>query len=173
MAILKAGEFDLDALLKARSRKATSGGKTVLEAINEDYPEIGQLRVGQTARIDVPKVDGKPAIRKTVMSITAKLNNLTPKGGEWAGKVFKVISDGEQYVYVQRFKNLAEDQIVERKRGGGGGRKKKNTLETAMAAAKHHLTGNNEATPSEAATEVVEGGSATVGGEGIKITEHA
>jgi hypothetical protein len=136
MSILK--NFDIEKIRKERAKKLAGGAVDLVAAINEISTDIAKLNVGETAKIAIPEGQG---LRKFVMSITAKLNNLTPKGGAWAGRQFKVISDGEKFVYVQR----GEDNKapVERRRGNGGGRRK------AVA-------------PAEGAAAVAEGGEATV-----------
>lgn len=110
--------FDLDAIRKERARKAANGGIDLEQGLNQISPEIGQLKVGETVQLDIP--GGKPELRKFVMSITAKLNNLTPQGGKWEGRSFDVISNGEDTVYVQRGPDLKGKDIPVRNRRGGG-----------------------------------------------------
>lgn len=126
MGVIK--NFDMDALRKERARKAASGGVDLVAGLKEISPEIETLKVGETAQVEIPgkTLDEKKAnLRKTVMSITAKIGNLTCQGGEWEGKSFDTVSDGEKYIYVQRGNNLKGDDIPVRRRGGGGGRKAK------------------------------------------------
>lgn len=112
--MLMGKDFDFDSIRRARARKGASTTDLVA-AINAIAPDIEKLKVGETARIDITGDKADPnRNRKAVMAITAKLNNLTPKGGKWQGKVFRVISD-EDYIYVQRGKN---EEPKERKRGG-------------------------------------------------------
>jgi hypothetical protein len=108
-------DFDFDAIRKERARKAASGGVDLETALRQISPDIEKLNVGQTAQIAIPKGTG---LRKFVMSITAKLNNLTPKGAPWEGRQYKVISDGEGYAYVQRGENT-KSAPVRARRGGG------------------------------------------------------
>jgi hypothetical protein len=116
MTILK--NFDIDALRKSRAR-ASSKPVDLVAGINEINPDIARLKVGETARLDIPK-DIK--LRQFVMAVTAKLNNLTPKGAPWEGRTFKTASDPDAgYLYVQRGENVTP---VVRKRGTGGGRRK-------------------------------------------------
>lgn len=110
-------DFDFDAIRKERARKAASGGIDLETALRQISPDVEKLKVGQTAQIPIPKGEG---LRKFVMSITAKLNNLTPKGAPWEGRQFKVISDGESNVYVQRGEDTKNAPVRERR---GGGRK--------------------------------------------------
>jgi hypothetical protein len=117
MTILK--NFDLEALMRDRARRAAGGGVDLEAGINQISPDIAKLKIGETAQITIPNAS---ALRKFVMSITAKLNNLTPKGGKWEGRQFKVVSDGEKFVYVQRAPDNANPVV--RKRGNGGGRRK-------------------------------------------------
>lgn len=115
MSILK--NFDIDSIRKARARKNATGGVDLEAGLRQLSPDIEKLKVGETAQIEIPNDTG---LRKFVMSITAKLNNLTPKNGKWEGRQFRVVSDSEKYVYVQRAEDLKGAAIVERKRGGGG-----------------------------------------------------
>src|ERR1044072_1274110 len=114
-------DFDFDAIRRARQRKNQPSVDLVGE-LNKLAPDISELKAGQTARITIASIakalnvpaDDKNRTRKAVMAITAKLNNLTPLGGKWAGRVYRVISD-EEYIYVQRGNNT---EPVARKRGG-------------------------------------------------------
>jgi hypothetical protein len=117
MTILK--NFDMDALRRERAKKAARGGKDLVEALRQISPDIENLKVGDTAKIAIPEGVG---LRKFVMSITAKLNNLTPKEAPWAGRTFAIANDGAGNVYVQRGKDETPRVV---KRGGGGGRKPK------------------------------------------------
>lgn len=112
--MLMGKDFDFESIRRARQRKNASTTDLVA-ALNELAPDIANLKVGQTARIDITgdKSD-KNRNRKAVMAITAKLNNLTPLGGKWEGRVYRVISD-EDYIYVQRGKN---EEPKARKKGG-------------------------------------------------------
>lgn len=110
-------DFDFDAIRKERARKAASGGVDLETALRQISPDIEKLKVGQTAQIPIAKGVG---LRKFVMSITAKLNNLTPKGAPWEGRQFRVISDGADNVYVQRGEDTKNAPVRERR---GGGRK--------------------------------------------------
>lgn len=110
-------DFDFDAIRKERARKAASGGVDLETALRQISPDIEKLKVGQTAQIPIAKGTG---LRKFVMSITAKLNNLTPKGAPWEGRQFRVISDGADNVYVQRGEDTKNAPVRERR---GGGRK--------------------------------------------------
>jgi hypothetical protein len=122
MTILK--NFDMDALRRERARKAASGGVNLVDGINQISPDIGKLKVGETAALPIP---AGSTLRKFVMSITAKLNNLTPAGGDWAGRTFKVASDGETTVYVQRGED--GEAVVRNRRGGGKGNRKAATAD--------------------------------------------
>lgn len=114
-------DFDFDAIRRARQRKNQVPVDLVGE-LNKIAPDIAALKAGETARIGIASIakvlnvsdTDENRTRKAVMAITAKLNNLTPKGGKWQGRTFRVISD-ENYIYVQRGKNV---EPVERKRGG-------------------------------------------------------
>ena len=108
-------DFDFDAIRRERTRKAATGGVDLVTSLNQISPDIEKLKVGQTAQIALPK--GQP-LRKFVMSMVAKLNNLTPKGAAWEGRQYKVISDGEAFVYVQRGEDVKEAPVRQR-RGGG------------------------------------------------------
>ena len=107
--------FDLDSIRKQRARKAASGGVNLEDAINQISPEIGQAKQGDTVKLEIPN---GTSLRKFVMSITAKLNNLTPKDGAWEGRTYRVVSDGERFVYVQRG-NDEKNPPVRARRGGG------------------------------------------------------
>lgn len=109
--------FDLDTIRKARARKAAAGGVNLVDGINQISPLIGNLKVSDTVKLAIPADAG---LRKFVMSITAKLNNLTPKGGDWEGRTFKVVSDGEGSVFVQRGPDRRGNDIPTRARRGGG-----------------------------------------------------
>lgn len=124
--------FDLDSIRKARARAAASGGVNLVDGINQISPEIGKLKVGETAKL--PIEGGKANLRKFVMSITAKLNNLTPKGGDWEGRQFKVVSDGEAFVYVQRGTDLKGNAIPVRARRGGARKASAEKAATAVAS---------------------------------------
>lgn len=113
MAILK--NFDMEALRKERAKLAASGGVNLVESLRQISPDIEKLKVGETAEIPIP---AGMSIRKHVMSITAKLNNLTPKGGEWEGRQFKVASN-DANTYVQRGEDLPKGKAVVRARGNG------------------------------------------------------
>jgi hypothetical protein len=75
------------------------------------------------------------------MGITAKLNNLTVAGADWAGRQFKVISDGEGHVYVQRGPDLAKNAVRTRKpraaRSSGTGTGDKVTATGGAAVTEH------------------------------------
>lgn len=109
-------DFDFDAIKRARARRAASGGVDLETALNQISPDIGKLKVGQTAQLDIPKDMG---LRKFVMSITAKLNNITVKGQAWAGRTFRVASDGEGHVFVQRGEDAKAPRVAQRRTGGG------------------------------------------------------
>lgn len=117
MSILK--NFDLDKLRKERARKGTT--TDLVAGLNQIAPDVAKLNVGETAKIKIPE---GVSTRKHVMAITAKLNNLTPKGAAWEGRRFKVLSDGIEFVYVQRGEDLAKKDIKARNRGRAGGRRK-------------------------------------------------
>jgi hypothetical protein len=162
-------DFDIDALVKERARKAASGGDDLVTALGKIAPEVAELKVGETAQIDIPGANAtekKGNLRKTVMGITAKLSNLTAKGGDWAGRRYKVVSDGEASVYVQRVTGYPAGQAPERKRGGGGGRKKKTATTEAQGSAP---AGDNA---SEGQSNEGAGDSTTLQ-NGAKVTEHA
>lgn len=125
MTIIKG--FDLEALRRERARNAARSGVGLVEGLREISPDIEKLKVGETAKIAIPEGTG---VRKFVMGITAKLNNLTPKGGEWAGRSFDIANDGAGHVYVQRGEDVTP---VERSRGGGGRRKASATGKTTVA----------------------------------------
>jgi hypothetical protein len=114
--------FDMDALRRKRSAASAKADPTALiTGLNQIAPEIAALNVGETVRIPLPE---GIAMRGFVMSITAKLSNLTPKGAPWAGRTYDTLSDadaGERgVVYVQRG---PDGEAKERKRGRTGGRK--------------------------------------------------
>lgn len=102
-------DFDFDSIRKGRQRKRARDGKTLAEELAAISPDVANLNVGQTCRIDIPKDYGK-SYRSFVMSIVAKVNNLTPKGGEWEGRDFDISGDpdlGENgQVYVRRNADL-------------------------------------------------------------------
>lgn len=125
--------FDLDAIRRQRARSAASGGVNLVDAINQISPEIGKLNVGET--VELPVEGGKPNLRKSVMAIVAKLNNLTPKGGEWEGRTYDVVSDGESNIYVQRGPDLKGADIPVRNRRGPT-KKTETPAEAAADAAK-------------------------------------
>lgn len=114
-------DFDFEAIKRARQR-SKSNPTDLVAALKAIAPDIEKLKAGQTARLEINdmakvleiKADDENRNRKAVMAITAKLNNLTPLGGAWAGRVYRVISD-ENYVYVQRGNDV---EPVARKRGG-------------------------------------------------------
>lgn len=115
MAILK--NFDLDEIRRKRARMAAGSGTDLVAGLNEISPDIAKLKVGETAKIEIPKGQ---TVRKFVMSITAKLNNLVPVGGQWEGRDYGVLSDSEEgVVYVQRGEDRKGDAIPTRNRGGG------------------------------------------------------
>jgi hypothetical protein len=110
MTILK--DFDLDTIRKARARRAASGGVDLVTGLRNISPEIEKLQPGQTAKLPVGgDANDKNRFRKAVMNITAKLNNITVQGAEWEGRVYRVVSDGEDSVYVQRGDDLARKDI--------------------------------------------------------------
>lgn len=113
MAIIK--NFDMDALRKERAKNAAAGGVNLVDALREISPDIEKLKPGETAEIAIP---AGMSTRKHVMSITAKLSNLTPKGGEWEGRTFKTVSNGIN-TYVQRGEDLAKNKVQERGRSNG------------------------------------------------------
>lgn len=120
MTILK--NFDFEELRRKRAREAASSGVNLEESLNQISPEIAKLKVGETAQLEIPGAnenERKGNLRKFVMSITAKLNNLTPKGGAWEGRDYAVMSDGERYVYVQRGEDKKGKDIPVRRRAGG------------------------------------------------------
>lgn len=118
MAILK--DVNMDDLRRKRARLAASGGTDLVAGITAISADIPNLKVGETTKVKSP---AGVTLRKTVMSITAKLSNLTCKGGAWAGRTFDTVSDpeeGDGVVYVQRGPDTKTPK--ERKRGTGGGR---------------------------------------------------
>lgn len=169
MAIIDKGEFDIEELRKSRARKAASKtGLSKVEGLAQISPDIAKLNIGQTAKVSIP--GGRDGLRKTVMGITAKLSFLTCKGGEWEGKDFKVVSDGEEFVYVQRGPNLKGDDIKVRNPTGrpkGSGKKKAPAAETV------ETTETETETPEEAAEDVVDKGETISAKGGVLITEHA
>jgi hypothetical protein len=128
--VLKKGAFDIEAFRRERARKAALGGVDLVSALNQIAPDIEKLKVGETAQLDIP--EGKKGLRKFVMSITAKLANLTPKGGDWEGRTFHVVSDGEATLYVQRGEDDPNPKA--RKKASGGGRPRKNATADTGAA---------------------------------------
>lgn len=154
MSILK--NFDLDTIRRERARKAAGSGVDLVAGLNAISADIAKLGVGDTAKLEIPNYkntnkDGHPTeLRSFVMSITAKLNNLTPRGGDWEGRTFKVISDGERYVYVQRGNDLKGKDIPERKRSG-----------------------RRAGTTAEQASEAVASGETVSEKAGTLVTEHA
>lgn len=120
-SILKS--FDMDALRRKRAAKtATADPAALIEGLNQISPLIAKLETGQTAKVNRP--DGI-AMRGFVMSITAKLSNLTPKGAPWEGRTYDTLSDPDEgergVVYVQRG---PDGEAKVRKRGRTGGRRK-------------------------------------------------
>jgi hypothetical protein len=115
MSILK--NFDLDSIRKARARNAARSGMDLVTALAAISPDIANLKVGETAKVDKPEGMG---LRKAVMQITAKVNNLVPQGGEWEGRQFDIVSDGDSTIYVQRGPDLKGKDIPVRARRGGG-----------------------------------------------------
>ena len=121
MTILK--NFDFDELRRQRAR-ANTKPVDLVAGLNEISGDIAKLKVGETAQLEIPDYQntsesGSPVqLRKFVMNITAKLNNLTPLDGQWEGRQFKVGSDGQRYVYVHRGPDLKGKDIPTRKRGG-------------------------------------------------------
>lgn len=109
--------FDMEALRKERARKAASGGVDLEDAINQiGDGAIAKLNVGETAQIPLEGDESDPnRVRKNVMNITAKVNNLTYAGAPWAGRQYKVMSDGEEFVYVQRGEDLPKNKHRQRK----------------------------------------------------------
>lgn len=108
--------FDFEGLLRRKAR-AAAGSADLVAALAKLSPDIQNLKVGDCAKIVIPAtVDGKPITeRQFIMSITAKLNNLTAKGREWAGKKFRSGSeDGVLYVFRDD-----DGEPVERKKGPG------------------------------------------------------
>lgn len=161
MAILAKGEFDINALRKERARKASNkSGMSKVDGLRQISPDIEKLNIGQTAQIPLPSKD---KLRSVVMGISSKLSFLTCKGGEWEGKDFSVVSDGEEYVYVQRGPNLKGDDIKVRQPGGrkAGVPNKPKAEETSETE-----------TPEEAAEDVENGETVTVS-DGVIIKEHA
>lgn len=121
MSILKS--FDMEALRRKRAaQQSRANPADNIEGLNQIAPEIARLAVGETAKVKRPE---GIEMRKFVMSITAKLSNLTPKGAPWAGRVYDTLSDNEEgatgVVYVQRGPD-GEPKV--RKRGRTGGRRK-------------------------------------------------
>lgn len=118
MTILS-NDFDFESIRKARARRAASGGVDLATALDSISPEIGKLKAGQTAKLPVGgEATDKNRFRKAVMAITAKVNNITVKGAPWEGRVYRVISDGVDSVYVQRGDDLKASAIRERKARG-------------------------------------------------------
>lgn len=109
--------FDMEALRKERARKAASGGIDLESAIAEiGGGAITRLNPGETAQIPLEgDASDENRVRKNVMNITAKLNNLTYAGAPWAGRQYKVMSDGEEFVYVQRGDDLPKSKHRQRK----------------------------------------------------------
>jgi hypothetical protein len=139
MTILK--NFDIEALRKSRlkaSQKSKRGD--LLAGINQISPEIAKLKVGETAQIECNA--GKAGLRKFVMQIVAKTNHITAKGGEWEGRAYKVVSDGESTVYVQRGEDSAEARTIAR---GADTKERKprasKGADKALAKGRTHLEG--------------------------------
>lgn len=150
--------FDPAMLRKAKARKAVTGGKSLVEMLNEISPAIGLLNPGQTAKLTMPeKVEGqKDPKRSFVMSIVTKLNNLTQADREWAGRVFDCLSDEDgTYFYVTRLADT--DTPHKRKPGGGRGKAdaSKSNLTAALDKAKSHLGGDAEPNPDDAKVQEV------------------
>lgn len=114
--------FDMDAFRRQRAAKQAAGGVDLVEALKGISPEIETLKVGETAVVDIPGrnlTEKQAGLRKAVMSVTAKLSNLTCKGGKWEGRTYDTVSNPEKgVIYVQRGSNLKAEEIKERKRGG-------------------------------------------------------
>lgn len=124
--------FDMAQLRKAKARKAATGSADLVASLREIAPSIEVLKVGQTAKIAMPKTspNGKDPTRQFVMSIVTKLNNLTAAGREWAGRKFDSLSDdSKSFFYVTR---LPDGEAKERK---SGGRTKSNKADERLAAA--------------------------------------
>jgi hypothetical protein len=146
MSILK--NFDMAALRAERARNAARGSVSLVEGLKQIAPEIEKLKVGETAKLAIPGFGSdENATRKFVMSITAKLTNLTVRGGDWEGYQFDVASDGQGSLYVQRGEDLKGKNIRERKARGPRAKSASNDSGTAPAG-----------------TEVT--------GEGATVTQH-
>lgn len=155
-SILK--NFDMDALRKKRA--SISNGKTDLAAaLRQIAPEIEKLNVGETAKIIVPEDKRGDGLRGFVMSITAKISNLTPKGEPWAGRVYDSAASVEgDILYVQRGK---DETPKPRKRGGPPTKAEKaRRAEEAKAAEEAAKKDAEKAT--EGKSEVDEGGATVV-----------
>ena len=147
MGIIK--NFDWNALQKRKARAAsTSAPVNLVERLNEISPDIAKLKVGEAAQIKIPE---GMTNRKLVMSIVAPLNNLTPKGGDWEGRQYKVAADPEGYVIVLRGEDLKGNKIPVRNIGRGGGRPPKGSK-------------SKETTPATTESTVK---------EGARVTEHS
>lgn len=130
MTVIK--NFNMDDIRKKRARMAASGGVSLVDSLAAISPDIAKLNVGETVKIPNAKAG---ELRKTVMGITAKLSNLTCKGGDWAGRSFDVASDptdGNGVVYVQRGEDTKAPK--ERARGRSGGRPAATAAAPAPAA---------------------------------------
>ncbi len=155
--------FSMDELRKKKARKAATGTTDLISTLREMSPAIELLAVGQTAKIAIPKVaakEGKDPKRSFVMGITTKLNNVTMKGREWAGRVFDTASDDTgEFVYVARLPDT--DAPRTRKapspRSAGSSQSADDRLKAAMAETAEALDDDNsEANTNEDTAETTD-----------------
>lgn len=130
---------NIEEVKAAKARQAQSGSVDLVTAITAISPVIPLLGVGQTAKVAIPAkgADGKDPKRSFVMGIVTKLNNLTVKGREWAGRNFDVVSDetGEN-VYVVR---TPDGEPRERKAPTRKADASKDNLNNALNKTQEHL----------------------------------
>lgn len=125
-------DFDMEALRRSRIR-ATAGVSDLATEIEAIVPGIGNMEVGKVAGVHIPAEyqfntkndEGNKeglTMRGFMMNIRAKLNHLTPAGGQWEGRQFKVDTDPiKKMIFIQR--GLDTDTPPVRKRAGGRPRK--------------------------------------------------
>lgn len=155
--------FDMAALKKEKQQKAAKKAEVDLVAeLEKISPLIGNMKQGMTIRVKIPEkgTDGKDPKRSFVMSIVTKLNHVTSKGRDWAGRVFEAQANPEgTYVYINRYADTDTPHERKKPTGKKAGRE---TLAESLERARKHLdgTGSEEQT-AEAAAE----GEAVVIGE--------
>lgn len=166
MAILKNGEFDIDAFRKGRSK--SSAKKDLVAELMQIAPEIKDMKVGETCVIENVK---KEDMRSRVMQITAKLSHLTARGGDWAGKVYETASNADEgVIYVQRMSGTSPDKAPVRRKGGGRPSAEEKAAREAAEKAEAEAAENaeNETNESEETEETT-----SEAEDNVTVTEHA